>query len=183
MYIFAVALEDGRWHHVDSYTPRTRKPPGDHPSLRSIETREDEVWTSLYHADDPAKKAFGGRVKFSSRMDRESKINGPLPMPTRSARNHLDALTTSANFRFSPKELFHRRNLGDSRRRTEAPELKATDLRQLNIELPEERLQKAAREFFSLSTSTGNISAGSKRSPHPCRNCLATSRGASRASK
>ena len=21
MYIFAVALEDGKWHHIDSYTP------------------------------------------------------------------------------------------------------------------------------------------------------------------
>jgi 2-methylcitrate dehydratase len=62
MYIFAVALEDGRWHHVDSYTPERAGQPATVALWRKIETVEDPEWTERYHTADPAKKAFGGRV-------------------------------------------------------------------------------------------------------------------------
>jgi 2-methylcitrate dehydratase len=62
MYIFAVALEDGRWHHVDSYTPERASQPATVALWRKIETVEDPEWTERYHTADPAKKAFGGRV-------------------------------------------------------------------------------------------------------------------------
>jgi 2-methylcitrate dehydratase len=62
MYIFAVALEDGRWHHVDSYTPERAKRPETVALWRKIQTVEDPDWTARYHATDPARKAFGGRV-------------------------------------------------------------------------------------------------------------------------
>ncbi len=62
MYIFAVALEDGRWHHVDSYTPERAGRPSTVALLRKIQTVEDPTWTLRYHAADPSKKAFGGRV-------------------------------------------------------------------------------------------------------------------------
>ena len=62
MYIFAVALQDGGWHHVNSYTPE-RAGRSDTVALwHKIETVEDPKWTERYHDPDPAKKAFGGRV-------------------------------------------------------------------------------------------------------------------------
>ncbi|HJS87338.1 MAG TPA: MmgE/PrpD family protein, partial [Acetobacteraceae bacterium] len=63
MYIFAVALQDGRWHHVDSYTPRRARRPDTVALWHKIETREDEAWTRRYHATDPNELAFGGRVE------------------------------------------------------------------------------------------------------------------------
>ena len=61
-YIFAVALQDGAWHHVDSYTPE-RAGRSDTVALwHKITTDEDAEWTRRYHSEDPNEKAFGGRV-------------------------------------------------------------------------------------------------------------------------
>lgn len=62
MYIFAIALQDGRWHHVDSYTPERAQRPETVALWHKISTVEDPKWTALYHDQDPAKKAFGARV-------------------------------------------------------------------------------------------------------------------------
>ncbi|NOZ40599.1 MAG: MmgE/PrpD family protein [Planctomycetes bacterium] len=62
MYIFAVALEDGRWHHEESYTPQRAQREETIALWRKIETAEDAVWTDRYHDPDPAQRAFGGRV-------------------------------------------------------------------------------------------------------------------------
>jgi hypothetical protein len=40
MYIFAVALQDGTWHHVDSYTPRRAQRPDTVRLWHKIETVE-----------------------------------------------------------------------------------------------------------------------------------------------
>jgi 2-methylcitrate dehydratase len=64
MYIFAVALQDGRWHHVDSYTPRRAQRPDTVRLWHKIETTEDPEWTRRYHSEDPNEKAFGGRVQI-----------------------------------------------------------------------------------------------------------------------
>jgi 2-methylcitrate dehydratase len=63
MYIFAVALQDGRWHHVDSYAPKRAQRADTVALWHKIETREDPEWTRRYHATDPAEKAFGARVE------------------------------------------------------------------------------------------------------------------------
>ncbi|HTW29406.1 MAG TPA: MmgE/PrpD family protein [Acetobacteraceae bacterium] len=63
MYIFAVALQDGRWHHVDSYAPRRARRPDTVALWHKIETREDPEWTRRYHSADPAERAFGARVE------------------------------------------------------------------------------------------------------------------------
>ncbi|MDI9890687.1 MmgE/PrpD family protein [Microbacterium sp. IEGM 1404] len=61
-YIFAVALQDGAWHHVDSYAPE-RAGRSDTVALwHKITTAEDAEWTRRYHSEDPNEKAFGGRV-------------------------------------------------------------------------------------------------------------------------
>lgn len=64
MYIFAVALEDGRWHHVDSYTPERANRPATVALWHKIKTVEDSEWTKRYHDPDPSKKAFGARVEI-----------------------------------------------------------------------------------------------------------------------
>ena len=62
MYIVAVALQDGAWHHVRSYAPERARRPDTVALWRKIRTVEDPRWTERYHAADPAVKAFGGRV-------------------------------------------------------------------------------------------------------------------------
>nr|WP_042188625.1 MmgE/PrpD family protein [Kibdelosporangium sp. MJ126-NF4]CEL18354.1 2-methylcitrate dehydratase [Kibdelosporangium sp. MJ126-NF4]CTQ97839.1 2-methylcitrate dehydratase (EC 4.2.1.79) [Kibdelosporangium sp. MJ126-NF4] len=59
-YIFAVALQDGAWHHVDSYTRQRATRPGTVELWQKITTTEDPEWTKRYHAPEPA---FGGRVE------------------------------------------------------------------------------------------------------------------------
>ena len=62
MYIFAVALEDGGWHHERSYAPDRAIRPETVALWHRISTVEDPEWTRRYHARDPKEKAFGGRV-------------------------------------------------------------------------------------------------------------------------
>ncbi len=62
MYIFAVALEDGAWHHIKSYTPERANKKSTVELWQKIVTFEDPEWTKKYHDPDPKKKSFGGRV-------------------------------------------------------------------------------------------------------------------------
>jgi len=64
MYIFAVALQDGTWHHVDSYTPKRAGRADTVRLWHKIETQEDPEWTRRYHATDPNELSFGGRVEI-----------------------------------------------------------------------------------------------------------------------
>ena len=64
-YIFAVALQDGTWHHVDSYAPERAGRPDTVELWHKITTVEDPEWTRRYHSNDPAEKAFGGRVEIT----------------------------------------------------------------------------------------------------------------------
>ena len=65
MYIFAVALQDGEWHHVKSYAPERAKRKDTVELWHKIKTTEDPEWTKRYHDPDPDKKAFGGRVEIT----------------------------------------------------------------------------------------------------------------------
>ena len=62
MYIFAVALEDGEWHHERSYAPERAQRRETIALWRKIETVEDPAWTQRYLSTDRTEKAFGGRV-------------------------------------------------------------------------------------------------------------------------
>jgi 2-methylcitrate dehydratase len=62
MYIFAVALEDGTWHHERSYAPERAARSETIALWHKIRTVEDPEWTRRYHAVDPSIKAFGGHV-------------------------------------------------------------------------------------------------------------------------
>lgn len=65
MYIFAVALQDGEWHHVKSYAPERANRPDTVALWHKISTVEDKQWTEWYHEQDPNKKRFGGRVEIT----------------------------------------------------------------------------------------------------------------------
>ena len=62
MYIFAVALQDGAWHHERSYAPERAHRPDTIALWRKISTVEDPEWTRRYHSTDPAEKAFGAKA-------------------------------------------------------------------------------------------------------------------------
>jgi len=62
MYIFAVALEDGNWHHIKSYTKARANRKSTIKIWHSIKTHEDKKWTKKYHDPNPKKKSFGAKV-------------------------------------------------------------------------------------------------------------------------
>jgi len=62
MYIFAVALEDGNWHHINSYTTERKNKKSTIDLWKKIITYEDKKWTKRYHNSNPSKKCFGGEV-------------------------------------------------------------------------------------------------------------------------
>jgi 2-methylcitrate dehydratase len=64
MYIFAVALQDGSWHHLDSYAPKRAGRADTVRLWHKIETREDPEWTRRYRATDPNELAFGARIEI-----------------------------------------------------------------------------------------------------------------------
>ena len=76
-YIFAVALQDGRWHHINSYVPERARRKETVSLWHKIKTCEDKKWTELYHHLCPEEKSFGGRVeiffKDGSILSREKK--------------------------------------------------------------------------------------------------------------
>ncbi|GGD63594.1 MmgE/PrpD family protein [Microbacterium murale] len=63
-YIFTVALQDGTWHHVDSYSPERAARADTVELWNKVTTLEDAEWTRRYHSNDIAEKAFGGRVEI-----------------------------------------------------------------------------------------------------------------------
>jgi 2-methylcitrate dehydratase len=63
-YIFAVALQDGAWHHERSYAPERAARPDTVALWQRTTTEEDAEWTRRYHSTDPAEKAFGARVEI-----------------------------------------------------------------------------------------------------------------------
>lgn len=65
MYILAVALQDGKWHHIDSYAPERAARMDTIKLWQKISTCEDQEWTNRYHSNNPSKKAFGGKLKIS----------------------------------------------------------------------------------------------------------------------
>ncbi len=102
MYIFAVALEDGKWHHIDSYTPERSNKKSTLDLWRKIKTFEDKKWTKKYHDPNPNKKCFGGRViikmKDGSKIAEEISVadahpNGKNPFKRKDYINKFKTLT------------------------------------------------------------------------------------------
>jgi 2-methylcitrate dehydratase len=149
MYIFAVALEDGRWHHVDSYMPERASRPETIRLWRSIETREDEKWTHLYHEADPAKKAFGGRVEIlfqdGSRIEDQLGVANAHPLGAKpfGRADYICKFQILTDRIISSSE-----SQGFLDAAQSLQDLQATDLHRLNIELPGEMLVKGRSGIF-----------------------------------
>ncbi len=141
MYIFAVALQDGRWHHVDSYSSRRAHRPDTVALWHKIETREDAEWTRRYHTSDPAEKAFGARVEIfladGTRVEDEMAVANAHPLGARPfvRDDYIRKFTTLTDGVLSARE---------SNRFLDAvqnlPRLKAGELDVVNAALPAGRL-------------------------------------------
>jgi 2-methylcitrate dehydratase len=102
MYIFAVALEDGFWHHEKSYSPERAEAAFQKGIWGKVQTEEKDRWTSLYHHADPDLKAFGGKVTIvfndgSSISDELQRANahpaGAIPFVRANYIKKFDMLT------------------------------------------------------------------------------------------
>jgi len=151
MYIFAVALEDGSWHHVKSYAPERASRPETVALWKKVETTEDPKWTERYHDPDPNKKAFGGRVeilfKDGSKLEDELGVANAHPAGARPFKrdNYIQKFRTLTDGIISSTE---------SERFLQAvqniSQLKASELGQLNIEVPQEKLPQNRRDQLGI---------------------------------
>ena len=111
MYIFAVALEDGDWHHVKSYTKSRAKRKSTIKLWRSIKTYEDKKWTKKYHDPNPKNKSFGAKVivtlkngkKIKEELDRaDAHPYGARPF---SRKNYINKFLTLTDEILEKKEI------------------------------------------------------------------------------
>ena len=149
MYIVAVALRDGTWHHVDSYAPKRAQRADTVRLWHKIETREDAEWTRRYHSADPNEKAFGGRIEImfkdgSTLIDELAVANahslGARPFGRADYIHKFETLTDgivsareSARFLEAVQEL---------------PRLPAGELDRLNVALPKGALLEGKPGIF-----------------------------------
>jgi len=149
MYIFAVALQDGRWHHVDSYTPERAGRADTVRLWHKIETREDPEWTRRYHSHDPNEKAFGARVeiffKDGTRLEDEMAVANAHPLGARpfGREDYIRKFRILTEGLITPAE---------SDRFLEAAQalrsLKAGELHRLNVALPHGALVEGKPGIF-----------------------------------
>ena len=143
MYIFAVALEDGDWHHVKSYTKSRANRKSTIKIWNSITTYEDKKWTKKYHDPDPKKKSFGAKVfvtlnsgkKVTEELDRaDSHPYGARPFKRDNYINKFLTLTDGIlDKKESDRFLRNVQNLKN---------LKAGQLDKLNIEIKKSKLKR-----------------------------------------
>ncbi|GAA1420853.1 MmgE/PrpD family protein [Agrococcus citreus] len=136
-YIVAVALQDGGWHHVDSYAPERAQRPDTVELWNRITTLEDPVWTERYHDPDPDKKAFGGRIVVTLTsgevIEDEISVADAHPAGARpfGRAEYVHKLRTLAQGIIDDTEIDRFLALVDR-----LPELSAAEVRQLNVFAP-----------------------------------------------
>lgn len=144
MYIFAVALEDGEWHHERSYAPERAARAETVALWRKIRTVEDSLWTERYHAADPARRAFGGRVVITfedgTSIEEEITVANAHPLGTSPWRraDYVKKFSTLAEGRIPEEECTRFLAAVEA-----LPELRAGELDRLNFTLPTEALLSA----------------------------------------
>ncbi len=133
-YIFAVALQDGGWHHVDSYAPERAGRPDTVELWHRITTAEDPEWTRRYHSEDPDEKAFGGRVEIvladGTTIVDEIAVADAHPLGARpfARENYIAKFRTLAEPVLEPAEIERFLELVQR-----LPELTREEMRELNI--------------------------------------------------
>ena len=111
MYIFAVALEDGDWHHIKSYSKARSKRKSTIKIWRSIKTHEDKKWTKRYHDPNPKKKAFGAKVtitlKNGKKISEEQGVADAHPYGSRpfKRKNYINKFLTLTEDILDKKEI------------------------------------------------------------------------------
>lgn len=144
MYIFAVALEDGQWHHEHSYSPERAQRPSTVELWRKISTVEDPEWTRRYHSEDPQDKAFGARavitMKDGSVLEDELAVADAHPLGARpfERQDYIKKFHTLAEGLVEEKEQERFIQVAEN-----TPDLKPEDLHQLNVQFSQEVLQRA----------------------------------------
>ena len=133
-YIFAVALQDGGWHHVQSYAPERAARPDTVELWQKVTTAEDAEWTRRYHSDDPNEKAFGGRVviRFTdgSELVDEIAVADAHPLGARpfAREDYIRKFRILAEPVLAPEEIERFLDLAER-----LPELTADEVRELSI--------------------------------------------------
>ncbi len=137
MYIFAVALEDGAWHHVKSYEPSRAQRPETVALWQKISTVEKEKWTLLYHDRNPDLKAFGGKViitmKDGSKIEDEIERANAHPAGARPFKrpNYIGKFDMLTDGIIAPAERNRFINLAER-----LPQLSAAEVMALTVEMP-----------------------------------------------
>jgi len=143
MYIFAVALEDGDWHHVKSYTKLRAKRKSTIKIWRSIKTHEDKKWTKKYHDPNPKNKSFGAKVvvtlnnhkKIIEQLDRaDAHPYGARPFKR---KNYIKKFITLTEGIISKKESDRFLKIVQNLKK-----LKSGQLDKLNIEVKKSKLKR-----------------------------------------
>lgn len=144
MYIFAVALEDGEWHHERSYAPERANRPSTIALWNKIRTVEDPEWTRRYHSTDPKEIAFGARAVVTLRdgtvIEDELAVADAHPLGARP----FERADYIAKFRTLSEGIIS--DVEQNRFLTAAEntaDLAAEDLHQLNIVFDEDTLNRA----------------------------------------
>ncbi|GAA1635302.1 MmgE/PrpD family protein [Microbacterium flavum] len=133
-YIFAVALQDGGWHHVDSYLPARAARPDTVALWHKITTAEDAEWTRRYHSEDPDEKAFGGRVEITfadgTTLVDEIAVADAHPLGARpfTRENYVAKFRLLAEPVLEPAEIERFLSLAER-----LPDLTAAEVQELNI--------------------------------------------------
>jgi 2-methylcitrate dehydratase len=147
MYIFAVALQDGVWHSVNSYTPERASRPDTVALWHKIRTVEDPDWTRRYHTNDLKQKAFGGRVEIrftdGSIISDEKAVANAHPLGARPFARHdyirkfqtlsTEMITSEESKRFL--EIVQK-----------LPTISAGEVRQLTVQAVQDRLTHRERD-------------------------------------
>ena len=142
MYIFAVALEDGKWHHVNSYKKARANKKSTIKIWHSIKTHEDKKWTKKYHDPNPKNKCFGAKVvvtfkngkKISEQLEKaDAHPYGNRPFKR---EDYINKFKTLTNKIISKKESLRFLNVVQKLKK-----LKGRDLSRLNIEVKKNYLK------------------------------------------
>ena len=143
MYIFAVALEDGTWHHVKSYTKARATRKSTIRIWKLIKTHEDKKWTKRYHDPNPKKKAFGAKVvitlKNGKKITEEQGVADAHPYGARpfKRKNYINKFLTLTKNILSKKETERFLKIVQNLKK-----LKSGQLNKLNIEVRKSKLKR-----------------------------------------
>ena len=143
MYILAVALLDGEWHHEKSYAPSKAQHPDTIALWNKIETIEKAEWTKIYHDPNPDNKAFGGKIIITmedgTQVIDELKIANAHPAGARPFKraNYVQKFDTLTEGLISKEERDRFINLV-----SDLPNLTAAQVQELNVQMKPELVKE-----------------------------------------